>query len=194
MKETEKEKEILQHIMKSNETIVFELENYKGLYQSEKEKNDQMRNEMENIKQSLYTLQANKQLSNSQFSNNTPINQSLNSNFISSKENFFQNSLPQALQSKNIYNDNNAVALNEGNSSEINSNLVNERNIKNGLRKFTNEINAHNQHQNPLGNNQTQEENYIEKLLNKISQNYLIEGNKKNLWQEESQKINSEYK
>ncbi len=161
IKETEKEKEILQHVMKNNETIAFELENYKGLYQSEKDKNDQMRNEMESIKQSLATLQGNKQLTNSQFSNNTPFNQSLNSNFISSKENFFQNSYPMVLQSKNVYNDNNIVGLSDGNNSETNTNFANERSIRNGLKKYTNDINAI---------NQNQDENFVEKILKKINQ------------------------
>ena len=185
IKETEKEKEILQHVMKNNETIAFELENYKGLYQSEKDKNDQMRNEMESIKHSLATLQGNKQLTNSQFSNNTPFNQSLNSNFISSKENFFQNSYPMVLQSKNVYNDNNIVGLSDGNNSETNTNFANERSIRNGLKKYTNDINAI---------NQNQDENFVEKILKKINQNSLIEGNKKGLWQEESQRISSDYK
>jgi len=63
--------------------------------------------------------------------------------------------------------------------------ITNERSIKNGLKKYTNDINSI---------NQIQDDNFVEKIVKKINKNYLIEGNKKNLWQEESQKISSDYK
>lgn len=94
VKEQEREKELLQQIIKTNESLTFELENYKGRYMVEREKNDQMRTEMETIKNTLANLQTKNPLTSSQYSvNNTPFNQSQNnSNFISSKENFFPSS------------------------------------------------------------------------------------------------------
>jgi len=204
-KEAEKEKEILQHIIKSNENIAIELENYKGLYNNEKEKNENMKNEMENIKQTLVTLHGNKQRTNSQYSNNnTPFNQSTNSNFISSKENFFpNNNNPFALQSKNFFNDNTISGFNDANYSDMNINIQNEKNTKNGLKKYNlnNDFNANNNtglnnnaNAQAINYNDQEEENYIEKILKKINTNFLLEGNKKPIWQEEALKINTEYK
>jgi hypothetical protein len=77
--------------------------------------------------------------------------------------------------------------------------------MKNGYKKH--QINEMNLNQNNGSNNigfnlqlngnansMLVEETYVENVLKKINQNYLLEGNKKNMWQEESQRVNSEYK
>ena len=207
-KEVEKEKEILQQIMKTNESLTNELENFKGKYLIEKERNEQMSNEMENIKMSLNTLNANKQFTTSQNSNYTNLNQSNNnnSNFISSKENFFL--MNSGNLNKNNITDNMMNSINDdmkfANFIESNYNSQYEPSNLNitKQKQYINEIknNSNNMHiPTNKSNSSTQNtigitEQFIDNVVNIINRNYLLEGIKNNQWQEESQKIESDFK
>lgn len=208
-KDAEKEKVILQQVMKTNESLTYELENFKGKYQIEKERNEQMRSEMDNIKISLNVINGNKQFTSSQYSNNnTNHNQSNNnSNFISSKENFFPvNTGNQYVnQNKNNMSDNLISSLNDdmkfANFIETNNNSQNElSNCNMPKQKHQNNniknINMMNNNFSPTKavNNYTNNETYIETILNKINRSYLLEGIKNNQWQEDSQKIGNDFK
>jgi hypothetical protein len=224
-KEKEKEKELLQQIIKTNESLTFELEDYKGKYMVERERNELMRSEMENIKYSLVNIQNNKQLTSSQYSgNNNPYNQSQNnSNFISLKENFFPSSLnnnnqPFNYPSKNNFTENLISSINDdrfANFTEVNnvSQTAELQNNPNNLKRNNNSSEYLNINSNIAGlsSNKTlsppsiiqnnngntimpAEESFLEAVVNKINKNFLLEGSKKLLWQEESQRVNSEYK
>jgi hypothetical protein len=198
-------KDILEFIMKSNESLSNELINYKELYQMEKDRNEHIQMEIEKLKEAINNnnnmistlMKRDSNVSQSAGSNTDGYIPLVNENHRSSVKSINSSNLnpysPQRDSKGSFYSP----------LKEETTNIKHQRSINDSVKGNTNDspykthtYNSYSQGFSEPADREPSEQielQYAENLINKINQS-IPDPNKKIPWSEQSRKLNSSYK